>query len=164
MAVNVGKEVAAMQRMTVGELRTKFAEVYGEPTTARHREWLIKRIAWRLQAVAEGDLTERARARAAELANDADLRLNPPKAPPAVAPVVLVGPKQPVDLMRERRLPPPGTIIVREYKGRRIEVMILAGGFEFEGDIYKSLSAVAKAATGQHLNGYHFFRIDKEAV
>jgi hypothetical protein len=39
--------------------------------------WLVKRIAWRMQALAEGDLSERARRRAAELANDADLRLSP---------------------------------------------------------------------------------------
>jgi hypothetical protein len=34
--------------------------------------------------------------------------------------------------------------------------------FEFEGDVYKSLSAVAKAITGQHCNGYYFFRLGKE--
>jgi hypothetical protein len=41
---------------------------------ASNRTWLIKRLAWRLQALAEGDLSQRA----AELANDAALRLNPP--------------------------------------------------------------------------------------
>ena len=59
--LNVGKEVAALQRMTIKELRTKYAEVFGEATKARHKAWLVKRIAWRLQALAEGDLSERAR-------------------------------------------------------------------------------------------------------
>jgi hypothetical protein len=75
MDTNVGKELAALQRMTVKELRTRYAEVFGEATNANNRAWLVKRIAWRLQALAEGDLSERARQRAAELANDADLRL-----------------------------------------------------------------------------------------
>src|SRR5262245_57970891 len=79
MDPHVTKEVAALARMTVAELRTRFAELFHEPTRANNRTWLIKRIAWRLQALAEGDLSERARRRAIELANDADLRLSAPR-------------------------------------------------------------------------------------
>src|SRR6516164_1419648 len=79
MNVNVAREAAALQRLTVPQLRRRYAEVYGETTNAGNRAWLVKRILWRLQALAEGDLSERARQRAQELANDADLRLNPPK-------------------------------------------------------------------------------------
>jgi hypothetical protein len=75
MDTNVGKELAALQRLTVKELRARYAEVFGEETHARNKAWLVKRIAWRLQAVAEGDLSERARQRAGELACDADLQL-----------------------------------------------------------------------------------------
>jgi len=75
MHLNVGKEVAALQRMTVRELRERYAEVFGEETPADNKAWLVKRIAWRLQVLAEGDLSQRARRRAAELANDADLQL-----------------------------------------------------------------------------------------
>ncbi len=64
MSMNVDKEVAALQRMTVGELREKFADVFGERTNARHKQWLVKRIAWRMQALIEGDISERARQRA----------------------------------------------------------------------------------------------------
>src|ERR1700722_705995 len=78
MQVNVGKEVAAMRQMTIKELRAKYAEAFGEMTNVGNKPWLLKRIAWRLQAVAEGDLSERARQRASELANDANLRLSPP--------------------------------------------------------------------------------------
>lgn len=81
MNLNVGKELAALRRMSVGDLRLRYAEVFGETTNTRHRDWLVKRIIWRMQATAEGDLTARARRRAAELANDADLRRRPPKAP-----------------------------------------------------------------------------------
>lgn len=79
MAMNVTKEVSAMQRMTVKELRRKFAEVFGDETRSGNKAWLIKRIAWRIQANAEGGLSERARQRAHELACDADIRLSPPK-------------------------------------------------------------------------------------
>lgn len=163
MQLNVGKEITFLKRMSVNELRGKYAEVFGEPTNARHKDWLVKRIIWRMQANAEGNLSERALRRAAEIANDADLRKLPPREPEPSAEMV-VGPKQTVHFTNETRLPPPGTILVRDYKGRRIQVLVLASGFEFEGEAYKSLSAVAKAATGQHINGFHFFRLHKEGV
>jgi hypothetical protein len=71
--VNLVNELAALERLTVGQLRQRFAELFGEATHASNRTWLVKRIAWRLQALAEGDLSERARRRAQELARDADL-------------------------------------------------------------------------------------------
>ena len=62
------------------------------------------------------------------------------------------------------RLPMPGTIITREYKGQMLQVRVLAKGFEYAGEVYKSLSAVAKAVTGSHCNGYAFFRLEKEVI
>lgn len=161
MHLNVGKEVAALKRMTVKELREKYAEAFGEETNANNKAWLVKRIAWRLQALAEGDLSERARQRAAELANDADLRLSPPKAKPASAEPQRTKTAS-LRFKLDDRLPLPGTIITREYKGEKLQVKVLPHGFEFEGEVYKSLSAVAKAITGQHCNGYYFFRLGKE--
>lgn len=67
-----------MQGMTVAELRDKYAEVFGEETRSRHKKHLVRRIAWRLQANEEGDLSERARRRAAELAANSDVRMTPP--------------------------------------------------------------------------------------
>jgi len=52
----------------------EFVQLCDYPTNNRNRKWLIRRIAWRLQAYAEGGLPERARARAAGLANEAELR------------------------------------------------------------------------------------------
>ena len=48
MSLNIGKEIAAMKAMTVPALRDRFAEVFGEGTTSRHKEFLIRRIAWPL--------------------------------------------------------------------------------------------------------------------
>src|SRR5262249_21239247 len=80
MPPDLAAEIAALPRLRVSELRVKFAAVFGEPTPSHNKVWLIKRIAWRLQAQAEGDLSERARRRAAELIADADLRLSAPLA------------------------------------------------------------------------------------
>ena len=72
MTLNIGKEVTALKRMTVVDLRRKYAEAFGESTRSRHKEFLIRRIAWRLQANEQGGLSERARQRAKELAADAE--------------------------------------------------------------------------------------------
>ena len=77
-------ELAALRRLTPRELCARYAEAFGEQPSTKNRGWLLKRIAWRLQALAEGDLSQRARQRAAELANvDADLRNSPRPGPPA---------------------------------------------------------------------------------
>jgi hypothetical protein len=151
--LNIANEVATLERLTVGQLRQRFAELFGEATAASNRSWLIKRSVWRLQALAEGDLSERARRRAAELARDADLRLTPPRRQTTTAATPEpVGVPAPVDY----RLPPPGTILTRPYKGQLVQV--LTEGFAYAGHVYPSLIAVAKAVTGSHCNGFHFFR------
>ena len=108
-------------------------------------------------ALAEGGLSERARRRAEELANDADLRLNAPKVKGADAPAERTAVK-PLGVRVDDRLPPPGTILTRSYKGQTVQVQVLHSGFAYQGQVYPSLSAVAKAVTGSHTNGFHFFR------
>lgn len=153
MSNEVARELATLSRLGVADLRTRYAEIFGEETRSGNRPWLVKRIAWRIQALAEGDLSERARKRADELARDADIRLSSPRVPPAV-PI----PEHPHD----RRLPPVGSVLSRRYKGRTLQVGILEEGFEFAGVVYRSLSAVAKVITGSHCNGYLFFGLTKD--
>jgi hypothetical protein len=145
--------------MSVGELRAKYAQVFGEETRVGNKAWLVKRIVWRLQALAEGDLSERARRRAAELAQDADLRLSPPRvAKGSSIPTSRNGKanhREPMD----HRLPLPGTVLTRWYKGQTLSVHVLRHGFEYQGQVYKSVSAAAKAITGSHTSGYLFFRL-----
>jgi len=157
MTLTIDQKVAAMQRMTAKQLREKYAEVVGEPARSGNKTWLIRRIAWRLQANAEGDLSERARRRAKELANDADVRLTPPKGQR----VATCGDAaDQVDVLPDNRLPAPGDAIVRKYKGRQIRVVVLPDGFEYDGQRYRSLSAVAKAISGSHCNGFRFFGLE----
>ena len=156
MDLNISQEVAALRRLSAGQLRQRFAEVFGEATAVGNKPWLVKRIAWRLQALAEGDLSERARRRAAELVRDADLRLNPPQSKTSTT----TPPPEPVCIPApvDQRLPPPGTILTRPYKGQLVQVQVLTEGFAYGGRVYASLSAVAKAITGSHTNGFLFFR------
>jgi hypothetical protein len=164
MSLNIKKEVAVLEQMTVGQLQQRYVGVFGEPVRSRHRQYLIRRIAWRLQADAEGGLSERALRRAEELANVADVRLTPPRAalvernePPAAANAVCVR------VAADPRLPQVGSQITRKYKGRTVAVTVLDDGFAYEGDHYGSLTAVAKAITGSHINGFRFFDLEGKA-
>ena len=150
-----------MQRMTVTQLRERYEEVFSEACRSNHKQWLVKRIAWRMQANEEGDLSERARKRALELANDVDLRVTAPsgKKPPEAAPALRVV-RGTVSTRHDRRIPMPGTVLTRVYKGETLRVTVLPDGFEYEGEVYPSLSAVAKAITGTHTSGFLFFRLN----
>lgn len=161
MKKNVAADVARLEKMSVNQLAKRFQEVFGDECRSRHKRYLIRRIAWRLQANAEGGLTDRARQRAEELAHDAEIRVTPPrekKAKSDATPPATIK----MDAGRDTRLPPPGNWIEREYKGRTIRVLVIDGGLEYEGERYRSLSAIAKAITGSHMNGYLFFRLRRD--
>jgi hypothetical protein len=156
---SIEQTVAALGRMTVGQLRERYLEVFGEPSRSGNRDFLFKRLAWRIQSLAEGTLSERARKRAEELARDADLRTTLPRPPKqqSEARAQTVELPAPKALTAHDRLPIPGTVLTRTYRGRRVEAKVLPQGFEYEGQVYRSLSAVAKAVTGSHWNGLLFF-------
>jgi hypothetical protein len=76
----IEERIRALDRMTTGELADEYERLHRRECRTRHRAYLIRKIAWRLQANAEGDLSERARRRAAELADDAEVRVMAPRA------------------------------------------------------------------------------------
>ena len=161
---NVSQQLAALSGMGVNQLREKYLEVFGEPSRSGNKAYLFKKLAWRIQSLAEGGLSERAKRRAEELAHDADVRTTvprPPKETPGAAArtVVLAAP---TSADGRDRLPIPGTVLTRTYRGKHIAVTVLADGtFEWDGQTYRSLSAIAKAVTGSHWNGYLFFGLTK---
>ncbi|MEP0847344.1 MAG: DUF2924 domain-containing protein [Phycisphaerae bacterium] len=160
MALNFGKELADLKQMTVRELREKYEAVFEEPTRAGNKDWLFKRIAWRIQALAEGDLSERARRRAEFLARDADLRTTAPREPAASGGNRAGGAKA-ARAVADERVPPPGTVLTRAYRGQAYHVVVRDDGFEYDGQVFRSLSAIAKLITGSHWNGLLFFKIAK---
>lgn len=151
--------VARLRTMTVAELRTEHRALFGEETRSRNRDFLWKRLAWRVQALEEGDVSERVRRRAAEIANDADVRVRAPQgafgtkdAPDAERTIV-----HNVGRVHDPRLPMPGTVLTRSYKNKVLHVTVLDEGFLYEGRTYRSLSAIATEATGSRWNGFLFF-------
>src|SRR5256885_9686873 len=66
--------IEELRRLNIPALRKKYHELFGEQSKSSHNKFLFRRIAWRLQANAEGGLSDRARRRAAEIADDSDLR------------------------------------------------------------------------------------------
>ena len=145
-----GFKVVALQR--------KYLELFGEETRSSNKQFLFRRIAWRLQADVEGDLSERARRRAAEIVEDGDLRVRAPRGfSPENIPV-----RQPQTMdrsapRRDWRLPSPGSLLTRRLDDRQIVVKVLEAGFEYESRRYRSLSAIAREVTGTRWNGLLFF-------
>ncbi len=156
----ITREIEKLSDLTVNQLRKEWVEVWNEPCRSRNKDYLRKRIAWRMQAVAFGGLSERALRRAEELVDETLLRIIPPRKAPATPPgrKTVAAKFSPEG---ESRLPMPGTQLTRDFQGRKIIVIVREHGFEYEGRIFKSLSSVAKTATGTHWNGYLFFGLTK---
>ena len=152
----VGMEIESLRRLKTGELRTRYRDLFGEASPSFSRAHLFRRIAWRLQAETEGELSERARRRASELANDSDLRL---RAPRSFWREIEGHGESPT---RDPRLPPTDTVLERVYQGQILRVTVLANGFEYHGKPYASLSAIAHRVTGTRWNGFHFFGLKQE--
>lgn len=154
MSPAVTTTLARLPHLTVDELRALHAEVFGSPTASRHKTWLVRRIAWRVQANEEGGLTERALARAAELSAGQQLRERRPQDRTAAG--TLTPKVVPLPLPRGPTLAP-GTVLRREWKGTVHLVTAHQASFEHDGRHYTSLSAVAAAITGTKWNGLVFF-------
>jgi hypothetical protein len=150
---NAARELATLDAMTSSELAEKYRELFGEPTRSRNKEYLRKRIAWRVQEYAEGSLSPYALDRIAHLAERAPARWREPaprkgRAEPVVAATVPA---------YDPRLPPAGAVLSRVHDGVEHQVTVLEGGFEYQGKHYSSLSKIARLITGTSWNGFLFF-------
>jgi hypothetical protein len=138
-------EIARLRDLAVGELRSRWHNVFGRPPHFHlPRHLLFRVLAYRLQADVLGDLdgeSERLLDRSVS-PEDAGQR--------AVA-------RRTADLR-------PGTMLAREWNGQMHRVAVLADGFAWNGKTYPSLSKVAFAITGTRWNGPKFFGLrDKPA-
>ena len=132
-------QIDALAALPLAELRRTWARHHPRMTMPDRlpRDLLIRSIAWQIQTAEHGDLAP-AIARqldrlAAQLARSGDL-----------------------DLEREVRLKP-GTKLVREWRGRTLQALVLEDGYLFEDRRYASLSHVASAITGTRWSGPRFF-------
>ena len=150
----VRSEIEALRKLTSKALRARYLEMFGEESPSCNRGYLFRRVAWRLQALAQGGLSEQARRRAAELACDADLRLRAPRS------FWQELEQNYRNESRDPRLPPAGTELTRHLRGQQLRVMVFERGFEYKGKPYESLSAIASQVTGTRWNGFAFFRLN----
>jgi hypothetical protein len=143
--------------MTVAQLRDRWLALYGTPTASRNGPYLRKRLAWRVQEVAEGGLTQRARDRIEQILDGRflpDITRRARATPEAVIPKAAVAPSS---ADRDPRLPPVGTVLRKVHRGTEHAVTVLDDGFEHQGQRFGTLSAVAKSITGAGWNGFLYF-------
>lgn len=164
MKKRVRDQVEELTTMSVRELQQKHRELFGDKAPPAHRQFLLRKIAWRLQADDEGGLPESARELARAIAKDAPLRSR----------VIINAEKRragiPIDQTatttirpnHDSRLPMPGGLIVKEFKGQTIVVKVTDDGFEYSDHRHTSLSAIAQEITGTKWNGFLFFGLMKE--
>jgi len=156
MAETKLSQIVELKKKTLDELQAEYAELFpGQQTPSNNKVYLWRKIAYRLQELEYGGISADARDKIQEL-----IRQFNPINNKALRPddAIAERPKK-TKLSRDKRLPIPGTVIIKEYKGIKLEVKILESGFEFRNKVYKSLTAIAKEVTGAHWNGYLFFNL-----
>ena len=151
----IAARIKAFQNMDVARLREEYRELFGEEPRSHNKAFLWKRLAWKVQELEFGGLPEeterRLEALGEKVASEMGFDLSKPGTrKPKARPRRKPG-------RRDTRLPMPGTVISRDYKGSDVSVKILDRGFEHDGKVYRSLSAIAREVTGSHWNGYLFF-------
>ena len=151
--VRTATELAALGHMTGAELAEKYLALFGQTARSRNKDFLRKRLAWRIQELAEGGLSERALARIEELGADALALWRRPARGVAASPTRPPGERA----ARDPRLPSTGTVLTRVHGTTEHRVTVLDDGFEYRGERYRSLSKIARLITGTPWNGYLFF-------
>ena len=153
MADSVLRRIHALRQMNVAELRCEWERLYNEPTNSRNKDYLYRRLAWRIQELQQSGLSSHARSRIDELASDSVVRaLAPqlPQDPPR-------GPEAARKSRRDPRLPAPGTVIVKAYKGQELRLVVHEDHFELDGQSFRSLSEAARHVTGSRWDGWLYW-------
>jgi len=149
-------QIMALRENSLDELKTKYEELFsGQKAPSNNKIFMWRKIAYRLQELEYGGISAETQSRIQQLIQQYDPINNKALRPDAS---IKNRPKK-NDLSRDKRLPIPGTVITKEYKGISLQVKILKSGFEYNSKIYKSLTAIAKEVTGAHWNGYLFFNL-----
>ena len=165
MKKTLRERITALAAMNVPALREEHRKLFGKDPVSSHRQFLFRKIAWRLQADEEGWQRDQLRELARAIARDTPLRqrviANAGKRraglPPEQTAVATIAPD------RDPRLPMPGGLIVKQHRGSTHVVKVLDDGrFEYEDRRYKSLSAIAQEITGTKWNGLLFFGLTEK--
>lgn len=153
--MQIAAQVQALQQCGTGELRRKYRELFGEDARSWNRSYLLRRIAWRLQEMAHGGLSERARQRLSELVDESLVRTRPTQEFSQTVNAVIAESRPASTTANKAAI---GTIYQRVYKGREIVAQVVDNGVLCDGTVYPSLTALAHALTGGHCSGPAFFK------
>ena len=148
---DISGQLEELKTTGTAQLLELYKDHFGGKAAPENRIFLVRQFAYRMQEQGMGGISPAVRAKIRELIQTYD-------------PINKIAVKTRTGKTatgRDGRLPMPGSFITKVYKGRRIEVKVLENGFEYQGAIYKNLSAVAKAVTGDHWNGYMFFGLKR---
>ncbi len=145
---SVLRQLAALQTLSLEQLHEKWLDLYDSKPPKYKKQFLVKQLAYRIQELFHGGLSEEAKAHLKNVAaND---------------PMATILQRKPTNNKSGERILP-GTRFVRVWNGKQYEVIAREKGFEYEGCVYRSLSAVADKITGTHWNGKVFFGLKKGA-
>ena len=131
---SVLRQLTALQKMPFSELQDKWRDLYGSEPPHFKSTFLKKRLAFRIQELFYGGLDESTRNRLDEIADSLEDRK--PKTTVEIDGKIL-----------------PGTRFTREWRGKLYETIVREDGFEYNGQMFRSLSAIATAITGTQWNG-----------
>lgn len=139
----IRRQIEGLDKLDIGGLRGRFEELYGFTPSTTNSDTLKRRIAYRLQEIQLGALS--------------------PEAEDYLETLIMLDPLAKLQACRARKYTcTKGTRFIREWNGAKHEVIVQGSNrFEYNGTIYKSLTAVAKAITGTHWNGKRFFGVNK---
>lgn len=146
---SIAEEIAELRRLPVADLVVRYEAAFRKPPRVKHRDWLWRKIAWRIQEQRFGGLSGAARKKLDELIAGLDVPALTPRTTRASVPV------------RTGDEPPIGTTLIRQWNGHEVIATRTDQGWECDGVVHRSLTAVAKAVTGTHWNGRLFFNLTK---
>ncbi len=146
---SIAAEIAELRGLRVPELVVRYEAVYGKSPRVKHRDWLWRRIAWKIQEQRFGGLSGAAKRKLDELIAELDVPLLAEKAEPKKT------------VHRVNGEPQIGTTLVRVWRDREILATRTEEGWECDGVVFRSLTAAAQAITGSHWNGKLFFGLTK---
>ncbi len=129
-------------------MKLLWREYFGTEPPAYRRGFLIRGLAHRIQELTYGGLPADYQRRLDALVDDRPTgrgRKRQPEAQPTGGGLL------------------PGTTLVREWQGVAHHVTVRADGFEHQGRLFRSLSAVAREITGTRWNGWAFFGLPNPA-
>ena len=149
MQANTTEHIEGLKTAGTKQLSTLYRQYFGDRPAPGNRTFLIRQLTYRIQEQTSGELSPQTNDKIQELIRSYD----------PINRTVIRSSTGTTETGRDIRLPTPGSFITKVYKGKRLDVKVQEKGFEYQGTVYSNLSAVAKAITGAHWNGFVFFGV-----